>query len=96
MRRLIDSWWPHVEAGADAIVMTAAAAAAMVREYAHLFERDPRYRDKAARISAMTRDICEVVEAELERLKPLAGAQPARRVAFHPPCTLQHGQKIRG
>jgi glycolate oxidase iron-sulfur subunit len=96
MRRLIDAWWPHVEAGAESVVMTGSGCGAMVKEYAHLLERDPRYRERAARISAMTCDICEVVDAGIDRLKPLLAAKPARRVAFHPPCTLQHGQKIRG
>ena len=96
MRRLIDSWWPHVDSGVEAIVMTGSGCGAMVREYAHLFAGDARYRDKATRVSAMTRDICEVVDAEIENLRPLAAGKPARRVAFHPPCTLQHGQKIRG
>ena len=83
MRRLIDAWWPHVDAGAEAIVMTGIA-------------RDSRYREKAAKISAMTRDICEVLDAEIERLGPLLAPGPAPRIAFHPPCTLQHGQQIRG
>ena len=96
MRRLIDAWWPHVEAGAESIVMTGSGCGAMVKDYAHLFARDPRYREKAVRISAMTRDICEVVDAEIDRLKPLLAAKPARCVAFHPPCTLQHAQKISG
>jgi len=68
----------------------------MVKDYAHLFGRDARYREKAARISAMTRDICEVVDAEIDKLRPLLANRPPRRVAFHPPCTLQHGQKITG
>ena len=96
MRRLIDCWWPHVQSGAEAIVMTGSACGAMAKEYAHLFEHDSRYREKAARISAMTRDICEVVDAETDRLKSIVPATPAPRVAFHPPCTLQHGQQIRG
>jgi glycolate oxidase iron-sulfur subunit len=96
MRRLIDIWWPHVEAGAESIVMTGSGCGAMVKDYAHLFERDSRYRDKAARISAMTRDICEVVDAELEKMRPLVAEKSVRSVAFHPPCTLQHGQKISG
>jgi len=96
MRRLIDAWWPHVDAGAEAIVMTGSACGAMAKEYAHLLERDSRYRDKAARISAMTRDICEVLDAGIEALKPLVPAAAAPRIAFHPPCTLQHGQQIRG
>ena len=96
MRRLIDAWWPHVDAGAEAIVMTGSACGAMAKEYAHLFARDSRYREKAAKISAMTRDICEVLDAEIERLGPLLAPGPAPRIAFHPPCTLQHGQQIRG
>jgi len=95
MRALIDAWWPHVEAGAEAIVMTASGCGAMVKEYGHLLRHDPRYADKAARISAMTRDIGEVIEAEFETLAPLI-AKKGGRVAFHPPCTLQHGLRLRG
>jgi glycolate oxidase iron-sulfur subunit len=95
MRALIDAWWPHVEAGAEAIVMTASGCGVTVKEYGHLLRDDREYAAKAARISAMTRDLAEVLDAELERLAPLA-AGPAKRVAFHPPCTLQHGQQLKG
>jgi glycolate oxidase iron-sulfur subunit len=95
MRALIDRWWPHVEAGAEAIVMTASGCGVTVKEYGHLLERDPRYAEKAARISAMTRDIGEVIDAEFDRLGPSL-EKPGGRVAFHPPCTLQHGQTLRG
>ena len=92
MRALIDAWWPMVERGeVEAIVMTASGCGSTVREYGHLLENDPVYRDKAARISALTRDLCEVVpEAALRR-----SASP-RRVAFQSPCSLQHGQQLRG
>jgi glycolate dehydrogenase iron-sulfur subunit len=95
MRALIDRWWPHVEAGVEAIVMTASGCGAVVKEYGHLLRDDPRYADKAAKISALTRDISEVMAAELERLAPLV-AKKGGRIAFHPPCTLQHGQALRG
>jgi glycolate dehydrogenase iron-sulfur subunit len=95
MRALIDRWWPHVEAGAEAIVMTASGCGAVVKEYGHLLRNDPRYAEKAAKISAMTRDISEVIAAEVERLAPLL-VRKGGRVAFHPPCTLQHGQALRG
>jgi len=95
MRALIDAWWPHVESGAEALVMTASGCGAVVKEYGHLLRDDARYASKAARISAMTRDISEVVTAEIERLVPLL-AKKSARVAFHPPCTLQHGQSLRG
>jgi glycolate oxidase iron-sulfur subunit len=89
MRALIDAWWPYVERGeVQAIVMTASGCGATVKEYGHLLQEDPAYRDKAARISAITKDLSEVVE-------PRAGAARGR-VAFHSPCTLQHGQQIRG
>jgi glycolate dehydrogenase iron-sulfur subunit len=96
MRALIDAWWPHVEAGVEAIVMTASGCGVTVKEYGHLLRHDPRYAEKAGRISAMTRDLAEVLDAELERVAPLcAGAKPGK-VAFHPPCTLQHGQRVKG
>ena len=95
MRALIDSWWPHVENGVEAIVMTASGCGVTVKEYAHLLERDPRYAAMAAKISAMTRDISEVIDAEYARLESLP-AKKGGRIAFHPPCTLQHGQNIKG
>ena len=93
MRALIDAWWPLVEAGGvEAIVMTASGCGVTVRDYGHLLAHDPDYRDKAARLSAMTRDLCEVIDpAALP-----SNAGPGARVAFHSPCSLQHGQKLRG
>ena len=95
MRALIDAWWPHVEAGAEAIVMTASGCGAVVKEYGHLLRNDPAYAAKAAKVSAMTQDISEVLAGEFDRLLPLLGKKGGR-VAFHPPCTLQHGLRLRG
>ena len=99
MRRNIDAWWPYVESGAvEAIVMTASGCGVTVKEYGHLLAHDPAYADKAQRISALTRDLSEILpefEPELARRAKVAG-QGERRVAYHPPCTLQHGQQIRG
>jgi glycolate oxidase iron-sulfur subunit len=99
VRANIDAWWPHLESGAEAIVVTASGCGTMVRDYGHLLERDPAYAAKAARITALARDISEVVAAEGAALgRVLAAAKPAAptRLAFHSPCSLQHGQKIRG
>jgi len=96
MRRNIDAWWPHVEAGAEAIVMTASGCGATVKEYGHLLEQDPAYAQKARRISELTRDLSELLPSFEEELKQKLRGKVARRVAWHPPCTLQHGQKIRG
>jgi len=95
MRALIDRWWPHIEAGAEAIVVTASGCGVTVKEYGHLLRHDARYAAKAARISALTRDTCEVIDAEFARIEPLL-KKTGKRVAFHPPCTLQHGQNIKG
>ena len=97
MRRNIDAWWPHVEQ-AEAIVMTASGCGVTVREYGHLLARDSAYAAKAARISAMTRDLSEVLapfENELARRTRGAPGMDSP-VAWHAPCTLQHGQQIRG
>jgi glycolate oxidase iron-sulfur subunit len=98
MRRNIDAWWPHVEAGVEAIVVTASGCGVQVRDYGHLLADDPAYAAKAAKISELCRDPSEILAAEPERLLPLlaARAEPRGKLAFHSPCTLQHGLKIRG
>ena len=93
MRRNIDAWWPWVEQGAEAIVITASGCGVMVKDYGRILREDPDYAGKAARISALARDIGEILAHEnLDALKPLR----SRRLAFHAPCTLQHGQKLGG
>lgn len=94
MRRNLDAWWPYIEAGAEALVMTASGCGAMVREYGHLLRDDPVYAAKAARVSELTRDLSEVLAHE--NLQAFAGIGRGRRIAWHSPCTLQHGQKIVG
>ncbi len=94
MRRNIDAWWPYIERGTEAIVITASGCAPMVKDYGHLLADDPDYAGKAARVSALARDLSEVVAAE--RPESILARAPARRIAFHAPCTLQHGQRITG
>jgi glycolate oxidase iron-sulfur subunit len=92
MRALIDAWWPRVERGeVEAIVMTASGCGVTLKDYVHLLAHDPDYRDKAARISGLTKDLSEVVPFEA-----LPKGTARGRVAFQSPCTLQHGQQIRG
>ena len=92
MRALIDAWWPAVERGeVEAIVMTASGCGSFVKEYAHHFREDSAYRDKAQRVADLTKDLAEVVQEKdvQSKGKPL-------RVAFQSPCSLQHGQQLRG
>jgi glycolate oxidase iron-sulfur subunit len=100
MRRNIDAWWPEIERGAEALVVTASGCGTMIRDYGALLRDDPRYAGKAARISELSRDISEVVAQALADSGPPPGRIAARsarlRVAFHSPCTLQHGLKLRG
>ncbi|MEW6677324.1 MAG: glycolate oxidase subunit GlcF [Pseudomonadota bacterium] len=93
MRRNVDVWWPHIQAGAEAIVLTASGCGSLVKEYGHHLRHDPAYAEKAARVSELALDLAEVLAKE--DLSGLHAPQP-RRVAFHPPCSLQHGQKVRG
>lgn len=94
MRRNIDAWWPHVEAGAEAIVMTASGCGAVVKDYGALLHDDPIYAAKAARISALTKDLGEILAGE--KVETLTVNGRGRKVAFHAPCTLQHGQQVNG
>ncbi len=97
MRRNVDAWWPLVEAGAEAIVMNASGCGAMVKEYGHALRNDQAYAHKAERISALTLDLAEYLPRFEAAIVALLGERaPGPRVAFHPPCTLQHGQQVRG
>jgi glycolate oxidase iron-sulfur subunit len=86
--------------GVEAIVMTASGCGVTVKEYGHLLRHDPVYARKAARISELTKDISEIIEAESPSLLRLLGTsipdEKKPKLAFHSPCTLQHGMKIRG
>ena len=98
-RRNIDAWWPHIEAGAEGIIITASGCGAHVREYAHLLEGDPAYAAKAARVTLLSRDIGEVIAAgkgPLTALLQKSAAAGRRKIAFHAPCSLQHGMRLRG
>lgn len=96
VRRSIDAWWPLVEAGVEGFVMNASGCGVTVREWGHLLRDDAAYADKAARISAMTRDISELLVQEAPQLSKLQRRAVPSMVAFHPPCSLQHGQQLRG
>jgi len=94
MRRAIDAWWPEIEAGCEAILVTASGCASMVREYGEALADDPDYAGRAARVAALARDPAEVLAAtDLTALgRPGAG----RRVAYHAPCSQQHVLRLDG
>lgn len=96
LRRNVDAWWPLVEQGAEGFVMNASGCGATVKEYGHLLRDDPAYAERAARIAAMTRDVSEVLPAMAGELRAKLRQSCASPVAFHAPCTLQHGQQLRG
>jgi glycolate oxidase iron-sulfur subunit len=92
-RRNIDAWLPHLDAGVEAIVMTASGCGVHVKEYGYYLRNDPAYAGKAKRIAAAVRDLSEVLRGEdLADLKPSARTN----IAFQSPCSLQHGQKLGG
>jgi glycolate oxidase iron-sulfur subunit len=97
MRANIDAWWPHIEQGVEAIVMNASGCGVTVKEYGHILQDDPAYAARAARISELTRDLSELLPALVPALRDRVKRPAADRViGFHPPCTLQHGQKLKG
>lgn len=92
-RHNIDAWWPAIEQGAEAIVQTASGCGAFIKDYGNLLRADPTYAEKAKAVSALAKDLVEVLREEpLESL----GIHANQRVAFHCPCTLQHAQKLGG
>ncbi|MEJ1353323.1 MAG: glycolate oxidase subunit GlcF [Candidatus Sedimenticola sp. (ex Thyasira tokunagai)] len=93
-KRNIDAWWPAIEEGAEAIVITASGCGAMVKEYGELLKDDPEYAEKAAHVSLLAKDLSEVIAAE--DLSQLQLSHSSRKTVFHSPCTLQHAQQLSG
>jgi len=95
MRTNIDAWWPHIESGVEAIVMNASGCGVTVKDYGHILHDDPAYAAKAKRISELTKDLSELLPQLVDKLRGKVSAK-ASQMTFHPPCTLQHGQQLRG
>ena len=93
MKRNIDAWWTEIEAGAEAIVSTASGCGVMLKEYGHYLQDDPDYAEKAQQVSDLCKDISEIIADE--DYSALAATSP-KKISWHPPCTLQYGQKITG
>lgn len=104
MRRNIDAWWPYIENGVEAIVVTASGCGAMIKDYGYWLAADTAYAEKARRVSELCQDIAEVLAAaDLSKIVEAKAANQGNnkvnepvKVAFHSPCTLQHGQRITG
>ena len=98
MRRNIDAWWPHIEPevgqGIEAIIITASGCGTVVKDYAELLKHDQLYAEKAKKVSKLAKDISEALRDE--DLSNIAFGEADMKVAFHSPCTLQHGQKLNG
>jgi len=93
VRLNIDLWMPFIELGVEAILSTASACALEIKEYAHLLKDDPEYAEHAKIISAKAKDLVEILaDEDLSAFK----LEQSKRIAFHAPCTLQHGQNLNG
>jgi glycolate oxidase iron-sulfur subunit len=89
VKHTIDNWWPQIEAGVEAIVVTATGCGVSVRDYGQLLADDADYAEKGKKVSSLYRDLVEVVEAHSDRIEALE--RSPKRVAVHTPCTMQHG-----
>ncbi len=94
MKKNIDAWWPDIESGIEAIVMTASGCGSMVKEYAHHLRNDEKYAEKAKRVTELCKDISEIIINE--DISKLKSQNTSQKISWHPPCTLQHAQKING
>ncbi len=97
IKRNIDAWWPLIESGqVEALIMNASGCGAMIKDYAHQLRDDPAYAEKARRVVELTRDLAEFLPSLAAQIQPLVRLRDKHPISFHPPCTLQHGQQVRG
>jgi glycolate oxidase iron-sulfur subunit len=90
-RRNVDAWTREIDKGLEAIVITASGCGTNVKDYGFMLRDDPAYAAKAAKVSALAKDMSEVLEAAG---LPARADIPALTVAYHSACSMQHGQKI--
>ena len=91
----IDAWWPSIEQGAEAIVISASGCGTMIKDYGYILRNDPDYKDKALQVAKLARDIGEIIAAEdVGKLRKIINVS-SNRFAFQNPCSLQHGQKMK-
>jgi len=104
MRNNIDAWWPFIEneskeSPIEAIALTASGCGLMVKEYGDVLKHEAAYAKKARKVSTLAKDISEIIAKEILNTNlPKSWPQIGKgiNVAYHAPCTLQHGQKITG
>ena len=91
-RNNIDAWTREIEgSGLDAILVTVSGCGTTVKDYGFMFRNDLAHAEKAARVSALARDVTEYVAT----LALQASRLPTpMTVAYHGACSLQHGQKV--
>ncbi|TIS87923.1 MAG: 4Fe-4S dicluster domain-containing protein [Mesorhizobium sp.] len=91
-RQNVDAWTRAIDKGGlDAIIITASGCGTTIKDYGFMLRLDPAYADKAARVSALAKDITEYLSA-IDLPEPVR--KPGAVVAYHSACSMQHGQKI--
>ncbi|WP_018867838.1 MULTISPECIES: glycolate oxidase subunit GlcF [unclassified Thioalkalivibrio] len=96
VRANLDAWQPVLERGVDAVVSTASGCGVLLRDYGHILADDPTYAERAARLAECVRDPVELFDAEAIRALGIRAPDDHPPVAWHAPCTLQHGQALPG
>ena len=97
MRNNIDAWYPMIHSGqVKTLLVNASGCGVSIKDYGYYFKDDIDYAEKASVISKACKDISEVLVEKVAELLPLIRSTEAASVIYHPPCTLQHGQQIRG
>ncbi|WP_298194740.1 glycolate oxidase subunit GlcF [Novosphingobium sp.] len=90
-RRNVDAWTREIEGGGlDAVIVTTSGCGTTIKDYGHMLRGDLAYAEKAARVSALAMDVSEY----LAKTGLPAATPRGLTVAYHPPCSLQHGQKV--
>ena len=90
----IDHWYTLIENDVEAIISTASGCGVMIKDYEVLLADEPGYLEKAKIISDKTKDVSEIIRDEIA--KSSVSVHNKNKIAFHSPCTLQHGQQLNG
>jgi len=93
LRRNVTAWSGAGEVAA--IISTASGCSSMLKDYGWLLREDAAHAAPAKGVAERVADVCEFLDrVGLSKPSGAAAVSPLR-VAYHPPCSLQHGQRLR-
>jgi glycolate oxidase iron-sulfur subunit len=94
-KKNISIWYEeYLKNGLDAIISNTSGCGTTLKDYGFIFRSDDEFKKKAKKISELTKDISEYLDANVKLNFVKEENGKSYKIAYHSACSMQHGQKI--